>query len=250
MQTTIKMQFDPDVARDVGVEEAIMYSNLQFWCVHNKANGRHHYDDRYWTYNTYSAFVELFPFWTEKQIRRILKNLEGNNYIKVGNYNRKKYDKTKWYSTDCPIGQMDAPEQADGSDQTGKPIPDNKLQIINPDGVPHGTKATKSLCFGKDIDLVLEKIKSVVRILDGNQEEHRNIVRNFLDNKTPEILRTMGNFTPSRDQIINATVRIFQLARQDKFHSMNCTSLKYVYSKAGAIVMSAQAAKPKVAIIS
>lgn len=243
------MQFDPDVARDVGVEEAIMYSNLQFWCVHNKANGRHHYENRYWTYNTYSAFVELFPFWTEKQIRRILKNLEDNDYIKVGNYNRRKYDKTKWYSTDCPNRQMEAPEGADGVDQTVRPIPDNKLQIIKPDGVSHGTKAETIGCQD-DIDMLLNKIKSVVGILDGHQTEQRNVAKNFLDNKTPEILRTMGNLTPTRDQIISATVRIFQLARQDKFHSMNCPSLKYVYNKAGAIVMSAQAAQPKVAVIS
>jgi hypothetical protein len=60
----------------------------------------------------------------------------------------------------------------------------------------------------------------------------------------------MGNLAPNREQIVSATLRIFQLARQDRFHSMNCTSMRYVYSRAGAIVMSAQAAQPKVAVIS
>jgi hypothetical protein len=249
MQTIIKMQFDPDVARHVGVEEAIMYSNLQFWCVHNQANGQHCYEGRYWTYNTYHAFCELFPFWTEKQIRRILKKLEDTGYIKVGNFNRKRYDKTKWYSTDCPNGQMEVPERADATAHMGRPIPDNKLQIVNPDGVTHGTIANSSH-RRDDIDVVLKGIKGIVGILDGNQTEHRNFAKNFLDSKTPEILHSMGNLSPTREQIISATVRIFQIARQDRFHSMNCTSLKYVYNKAGAIVMTAQAAKPQVAIIS
>jgi hypothetical protein len=245
MQTTIKMQFDPDVAKAVGVEEAIMYSNLQFWCAHNQANGQHFHDGRFWTYNSHEAFTILFPFWTEKQIRRVLRKLEDSGYIKVGNYNRKRYDKTKWYSTDCPNGQMEVPERADASDQMGRAIPDDKQQIINPDVTCRKTALRRT-----DIDSLLHGIKSVVGILDGSQTEQRNFAKNFLDSKTPEILRTMGNPSPTKEQIISATIRIFQLARQDKFHAMNCTSLRYVYSRAGAIVMTAQAAKPQVAVIS
>lgn len=242
MQTTIKMQFDPDVARRVGVEEAIMYSNLQFWCVHNKANGQHFYENRHWTYNSYGAFCELFPFWTEKQIRRILKKLETTGLVKTNNFNRRKYDKTKWYSTDCPNGQMDMAEPADASAQTGRPIPDNKLQIVNADAVPHGTI--------QDTDRLLIGIKAIVGIIDGSLSEQQKLARDFLKIKTPEILRSMGNLAPNREQIVSATLRIFQLARQDRFHSMNCTSMRYVYSRAGAIVMSAQAAQPKAVLIS
>jgi len=94
----IKMQFSPVIAKNIGVEEAIMYSNIEYWCAKNEANKKHFYDGSYWTYNTQEAFEELFPFWTRAQIRRILFKLEDKKYIKIGNYNKAKYDQTKWYS--------------------------------------------------------------------------------------------------------------------------------------------------------
>ena len=66
--------FDIEIAQEIGVDEAIMLQNIIFWLVKNKANGTNHYDGRYWTYNSHKAFKELFPFWTENQIRRILEN--------------------------------------------------------------------------------------------------------------------------------------------------------------------------------
>jgi hypothetical protein len=60
----VKMQFDPDLAKEIGVEEAIMYSNIEYWCAHNQANRVNLHEGRYWTYNSISAFTELFTFWT------------------------------------------------------------------------------------------------------------------------------------------------------------------------------------------
>ena len=84
--------------KKIGVEEAIMYSNIKFWCTKNKANKKHLYDGHYWTYNSQEAFGDLFPFWSRRQIQRILKNLIDKGYIKEANYNKKGFDRTKWYS--------------------------------------------------------------------------------------------------------------------------------------------------------
>jgi len=96
------MQFDPQVAKDVGVEEAIMLSNIEGWCEENKANEKHFYDGHYWTSSSVEAFSRLFPFWTQKQIMRILNNLEDKKYLLSGHYNESKHDRTKWY---CCLSQ-------------------------------------------------------------------------------------------------------------------------------------------------
>jgi len=145
MKTLIKMQFDPEIAKAIGVEEAIMYSNIEYWCGFNKSNNKHFHDGYYWTYNSKRAFSELFNFWTEKQIKRILNNLIKNDYIKIGNYNKSKYDKTNWYAIfinydekkDCPkqdysIGlnsPTDCPKKTNRSDQGVRPIPYNNTDI-------------------------------------------------------------------------------------------------------------------------
>ena len=70
----MKYDFNEEVAKNVGVEEAIMLSNIQWWCKKNEADRSqmHFHDDKYWTYNSETAFSELFPFWTHKQISRII----------------------------------------------------------------------------------------------------------------------------------------------------------------------------------
>ncbi len=106
-----------------------------------------------------------------------------------------------------------------------------------------GADAPKPKRGREDINIVLEGIKKIVSILDGSQKEQRFMVKNFIDSKAPEILRQSGVMNPTAEQVHNAIFRIFQLAKKDEFHSKNCTSIKYVYNKAGSIVMSSKKRK-------
>lgn len=90
--------FDADVAAIYGVDEAIMIQNLSFWIRKNEANGKHFHEGRYWTYNSIEAFTKLFPFWSSRQVRRVLKSLEDKGVIVTGNYNTSAYDRTTWYA--------------------------------------------------------------------------------------------------------------------------------------------------------
>lgn len=90
--------FDNEHAKKYGVDEAILLNNFIFWIKKNKANGKHFYDGRYWTYNSMKAFSELFEFWTEKQLRRILKSLSDQGVLMTGNHNSNPFDNTNWYA--------------------------------------------------------------------------------------------------------------------------------------------------------
>ncbi|MBN7575438.1 hypothetical protein C1H57_08455 [Clostridium sp. 2-1] len=127
--------FDSNVAEIVGVDGAVMLQNISFWIEKNKANNKHFYDDSYWTYNTVNAFEKLFPFWSKKQISRILKNLIEGGYLIDGNYNKLNYDRTKWYAITqkgysiLPNGKMEVTKEEIPNDQTGEPIPDINTYI-------------------------------------------------------------------------------------------------------------------------
>lgn len=113
-------QFDAEVAKVFGVDEAIMIYNLGYWIRKNEANGKHFHNGRYWTYNSIEAFVKLFPFWTARQIRRILKSLEEKGVIITGNYNTSAYDRTTWYAFSEPFlrnCQVDLTKTSNGNDQ-------------------------------------------------------------------------------------------------------------------------------------
>lgn len=129
------MMFDVDVAKEYGVNEAIMIKNFQFWISKNKANDQNIYEGHCWTYNSVKGWAELFPFWTAKQVRIILDSLIEKGVLQKGNYNNSQYDRTTWYAFVneekwiCLNGQMDLPKKANGFAQNNQPIPDNITDI-------------------------------------------------------------------------------------------------------------------------
>lgn len=124
--------FNVEIAtRLKSVEKAILIENLAFWLKKNSSNNRHYYDGSYWSYNSSQSFSELFPYMNPKSISRWLRELEQAGIIKSGNYNKKKYDRTKWYSIiDDDINKeysMTHNEQRDT--QNEQPIPDINTDI-------------------------------------------------------------------------------------------------------------------------
>jgi hypothetical protein len=94
----MQFQFDSKIAQDHSVNEAVFIHNLYLWIKYNKANEKHFYEGKYWTYNTKKAFAELFPFWSLDQVKRIIDSLLKKGLIFAGNFNENSWDKTNWYS--------------------------------------------------------------------------------------------------------------------------------------------------------
>jgi len=115
--------FDPNIAKLVGVNAAVIHQNIVWWTQKNAANSKHFYDGRYWTYNSITAFDDLFPYLTKAQIRSALLKLEDAGLIVCGNYNKSAYDRTKWYS---PNEQLHLSNLANGFEQDDEPIPVDK----------------------------------------------------------------------------------------------------------------------------
>lgn len=107
--------FDVDDAIKHGIESAILLSNIRFWLAHNKANGKHIHDGYIWTYNSASAYKELFPYMGQRTISRRIEKLSKAGVIKTGNYNKRKGDKTFWYTipAEFAIDSSDLTKQQD-----------------------------------------------------------------------------------------------------------------------------------------
>lgn len=90
--------FNQELALQYGVDEAIMLHNFIFWIGKNKDTHHNYRDGRIWTYQSNVELAERFPFWTEKQLRRIVDSCVKQDVILKGNYNKIGYDKTTWYA--------------------------------------------------------------------------------------------------------------------------------------------------------
>lgn len=76
------------------VDKAIMLQQLHYWTL---IKG-HERDGKLWIYNTAKNWQKQFPWLGESTVRKYLKQLEDQELIITGNYNKFKFDRTKWYT--------------------------------------------------------------------------------------------------------------------------------------------------------
>jgi len=122
--------FNTEYALKYGIEEAIVINNLQFWITKNRANKKHFIENRTWTYNSYKAFSEIFPYWNEHKMKRILDSLVEKEILLRENYNKSGYDRTCWYAFKDENSFLQnynnhVAELQNGSNETATPIPYN-----------------------------------------------------------------------------------------------------------------------------
>ena len=90
--------FKKEIAKKYGVEAAILIQHFQYSINHHKKNGTHFYEGRYWTYDSVSSLTNLYPFWSTRTIRTIIKHLLDKNVLISGNFSKNKYERTRWFA--------------------------------------------------------------------------------------------------------------------------------------------------------
>jgi hypothetical protein len=88
------LQVLPSLAARIGLNEAIFLQQLHYWLKKSK----HEHDERKWIYNTFGEWQAQFPFWTERTLQRIVKNLVRMELVKVYKFNKSNWDRTNWYT--------------------------------------------------------------------------------------------------------------------------------------------------------
>lgn len=89
----------PSLAVKAGLNEAIFLQQLHYWV--ERSNNI--IDGHKWVYNTGTDWGKQFPFWSQKTLLRTISSLEKQKLIITGNYNKKGFDRTKWYTIDYAV---------------------------------------------------------------------------------------------------------------------------------------------------
>lgn len=141
--------FNTEIAKEVGVNAAVILENIAHWVLKNKANNKNFYDGHYWTYNSRTAMTALFPYLSEKQVRYALDALRKADMVLTGNYNKSSYDRTLWYTVSDSCAKkyfpelLDWPKKANELDGVGQPIPDINTNN-KPDNISQQTDSSVS----------------------------------------------------------------------------------------------------------
>ena len=204
--------FNVDDAVNYGVEKAIILQNMRFWLDKNRANGTNLHDGYYWTFNSVEAYLELFPYLKSVGIiQRLLKGMEEDGLLLVGRYNKKGYDRTKWYSmpeyTDKSLDnshspkitngniaskiaihqkqRMVSPKTTNGFANSGEPIPDvntDNKPDVNTDNINEKEKMSFDdfwNAYGKKVDTSKCKAKWG-KLTDDDKQAIMNNVADYV----------------------------------------------------------------------
>ena len=187
---------DPAVADELSVNAALIYSHIRHFCAmkENEADARSFHDGRYWIFNSVSSFREWFFYLSDKQIRTALDQLIEASYIKVGEFNRANFDRTKWYADLRSAVNVHLPSGADGYALKGNTV------------CPQGQTNTIETNIDTNISL------------DDGFEQFYLAHGKMVDKKPALAIWKKNKLSKNKDQIINAA-KVYASTREKKFRA-------------------------------
>lgn len=124
-------RLSPALAQEIGLNESILFLQLEFLiAVHGSL-----ITGRRWVRMSVRDLEREFPFWSYSTINRAVQSLEARHLITVENFNRRNYDKTRWFSIDLDV--------AAGLHSIAVKRPQEVNPDVEPQAAPRETSAVK-----------------------------------------------------------------------------------------------------------
>lgn len=114
--------FNVELAKIVGLGEAIILQHLYWWYQHNKHKPEMNRDGLVWVFRSVKEMRENFPYLSDGNIRTAIKHLVDAGLVIRGDYSERSMNKAIWYAlTDSAIRLFDLQETANpfGDSQNG-----------------------------------------------------------------------------------------------------------------------------------
>jgi len=91
----VSPRINPALAVEIGLNESIVLLQIEYWI----SVSQHFIDGQRWTYQSVREMQKkVFPFWSIATINRTVQSLLQKGYLIEGNFNKAKYDKTRWFA--------------------------------------------------------------------------------------------------------------------------------------------------------
>ncbi len=158
--------FDTQLAKQYGVNQAILLEYFRFWITLNRNNNKNHHEGKTWLYNTVQSIHEVYSYFTYKQVRYAIGVLIKKGVLVKNKFNRCAWDKTCWYAFADEELFINSPVCAGDPQAFGKEHPDPGWQqkipfpmTVSPQGqleLPYEANGTATK--GQTLPVVLEQV--------------------------------------------------------------------------------------------
>lgn len=195
----------PTLASEIGLNEAIVLQQMHYWL--KKSN--HNYDGRRWIYNSFPEWQKHFPFWSVMTIKRAVYSLEKQNLLYVGNYNKAKFDKTKWYSINYEkLEGMKRPSYQNDTTSVSKR---NDGVYQNDTTNTRDYTETYSERDRDDVSHVFKYISNNLEIIQSplKAQQLEEAIKDFKDNKL-EIVTVATDYCRENSKGVNYLIKVLE----------------------------------------
>lgn len=121
--------FDPLLAAQIGLDEAILMGRMRYLLVHNAAHAVHQSGGRVWCFGTVRGLAKLYPFWSRRQIERVLTSLttatETRPAVLLKRGSTDPTDQRSWFTVTDAFQALVPQARLLPSDETVTPPPQN-----------------------------------------------------------------------------------------------------------------------------
>lgn len=200
----------PTLASEIGLNEAIVLQQMHYWL--KKSN--HNYDGRRWIYNSFPEWQKHFPFWSVMTIKRAVYSLEKQNLLYVGNYNKAKFDKTKWYSINYEkLEGMKRPSYQNDTTSVSKR---NDGVYQNDTTNTRDYTETYSERDRDDVSHVFKYISNNLEIIQSplKAQQLEEAIKDFKDNKL-EIVTVATDYCKENNKGVNYLIKVLENWNKD-----------------------------------
>jgi hypothetical protein len=189
--------FNVDVASEYkSIELAILIWHFQYWINRNIRLKRNEFDGRTWTYQTLQEIAAVFPYWSIKQVERLLNKAISVKILRKNNFNKSKFDRTLWYAFESQERftislnrEMDCSESGNESPEIGRPIPDTLPDTL-PDKEDIGSKPPQTPVPSFDSEAKKDRCMHVTT----SDLEHQTLIRVYGEEITRKIYQTLSEW--------------------------------------------------------
>lgn len=200
----------PTLATEIGLNESIVLQQMHYWL--KKSN--HNYDGRHWIYNSFPEWQKHFPFWSVMTIKRAVYSLEKQNLLYVGNYNKAKFDKTKWYSINYEkLEGMKRPSYQNDTTSVSKR---NDGVYQNDTTNTRDYTETYSERDRDDVSHVFKYISNNLEIIQSplKAQQLEEAIKDFKDNKL-EIVTVATDYCKENSKGVNYLIKVLENWSED-----------------------------------
>lgn len=195
----------PTLATEIGLNESIVLQQMHYWL--KKSN--HNYDGRHWIYNSFPEWQKHFPFWSVMTIKRAVYSLEKQNLLYVGNYNKAKFDKTKWYSINYE--KLEGMKRPSYQNETTSVSKRNDGVYQNDTTNTRDYTETYSERDRDDVSHVFKYISNNLEIIQSplKAQQLEEAIKDFKDNKL-EIVTVATDYCKENSKGVNYLIKVLE----------------------------------------